>query len=164
MTFKAFGIALIFGRQQLTQEVANATGSRTGRQAGAVGTLDELDELGSFEVPLEAGDIDDAGSWRPGTVERLAVRRRIDGGEPQSTLSESLVYLFLKVARQRKGLALVPVREELCRGCHVRVMPTLIQQVRRAEGLIACDSCKRFMYVPDTPGQPTSPVAEPTAP
>jgi len=54
---------------------------------------------------------------------------------------------FMKVARQRKGLALVAVRDELCGGCHVRVMPKLIQEVRRATGLIACDSCKRFLYV-----------------
>jgi predicted nucleic acid-binding Zn-ribbon protein len=57
----------------------------------------------------------------------------------------------MKVARQRKGLALVAVRDELCGGCHVRVMPKLIQEVRRATGLIACDSCKRFLYVLDDP-------------
>lgn len=54
---------------------------------------------------------------------------------------------FTRVARLRKGLALVAVRDELCGGCHVRVLPKLIQEVRRATGLIACDSCKRFMYV-----------------
>jgi hypothetical protein len=58
---------------------------------------------------------------------------------------------FLRVARQRKGLALVAVRDGLCDGCHVRVMPKLVQQVRRAEGLIACDSCKRFLYVAAEP-------------
>jgi len=67
---------------------------------------------------------------------------------------------FLKVARQRKGLALVAVREERCGGCHVRVMPKLIQQVRRATGLIACDSCKRFLYVPDDPPRATAASAE----
>ena len=60
---------------------------------------------------------------------------------------------FLKIARQRKGLALVAVRDGLCGGCHVRVMPKLIQQVRRATGLIACDSCKRYLYIADEPGQ-----------
>jgi len=41
-------------------------------------------------------------------------------------------------------------------------MPKLIQQVRRAEGLIACDSCKRFLYVPDdpTPGAGMAVVSE----
>lgn len=64
---------------------------------------------------------------------------------------------FLKVARQRKGLALVPVRDGMCDGCHVRVMPKLVQQVRRLEGLIACDSCKRFLYVLDDPAGAAAP-------
>ena len=67
---------------------------------------------------------------------------------------------FVKVARQRKGLALVAVRDERCGGCHVRVMPKLIQQVRRATGLIACDSCKRFLYVPDEPSTVAGAAAE----
>jgi len=69
----------------------------------------------------------------------------------EATISADYLQPFLKVARQRKGLALVAVRDERCGGCHVRVMPKLIQQVRRATGLIACDSCKRYLYVPDEP-------------
>lgn len=75
--------------------------------------------------------------------------------EVMTGVSPAYLDPFVKVARQRKGLALVAVRDERCGGCHVRVMPKLIQQVRRATGLIACDSCKRFLYVPDEP----SPVA-----
>ncbi len=88
--------------------------------------------------------------------EAQELKRRADSLETERAALEAGVsadYLqpFLKVARQRKGLALVAVREERCGGCHVRVMPKLIQQVRRATGLIACDSCKRFLYVPDGP-------------
>ncbi|HEU4400502.1 MAG TPA: C4-type zinc ribbon domain-containing protein [Candidatus Polarisedimenticolia bacterium] len=100
-----------------------------------------------------------------GEQERLEAERK--------TLASSIPadYLdpFMKVARQRKGIALVAVREELCGGCHVRVMPKLIQQVRRATGLIACDSCKRWLYVPEdaAPGQapgatPGAQASEPT--
>ena len=71
----------------------------------------------------------------------------------EAEISADYLQPFLKVARQRKRLALVAVRDERCGGCHVRVMPKLIQQVRRAEGLIACDSCKRFLYVPDEPNR-----------
>jgi predicted nucleic acid-binding Zn-ribbon protein len=70
---------------------------------------------------------------------------------------------FLKIARQRKGLALVPVRDELCGGCHVRVMPKLIQEVRRSVGLIACDSCKRYLYVPDDAPPPVAAGAKPSS-
>ncbi len=55
------------------------------------------------------------------------------------------------------------VRDERCGGCHVRVMPKLIQQVRRAIGLIPCDSCKRFLYVPDDPSRTTAAAAESSA-
>jgi len=83
-----------------------------------------------------------------------ALRREQEGLEGErralaATIPPEYLDPFLKVARQRKGLALVAVRDELCGGCHVRVMPKLIQQVRRATGLIACDSCKRYLYVPE---------------
>ena len=104
-----------------------------------------------------------------------ALQRRLDGlkaeretiDRERRTLQEAVPGLwldpFLKVARQRKGLALVPVREELCGGCHVRVMPKLIQEVRRSIGLIACDSCKRFLYVPDDMQPPVTAGAKSSA-
>jgi predicted nucleic acid-binding Zn-ribbon protein len=82
-------------------------------------------------------------------------RRALETG-----ISADYLKPFLKVAAQRKGLALVAVRDERCGGCHVRVMPKLIQQVRRATGLIACDSCKRFLYVPDDQPRATVAAAE----
>ena len=91
-------------------------------------------------------------------------KRREELDAERVALSDSIPreYLapFTKVANQRRGLALVAVRDELCGGCHVRVMPKLIQQVRRASGLIACDSCKRFLYVPDPPAEKPAPAAE----
>jgi len=98
-------------------------------------------------------------------AETQELKRRAETLEAERRTLEAEVdadYLqpFLKVVRQRKGLALVAVREERCGGCHVRVMPKLIQMVRRATGLIACDSCKRFLYVPDEPSRPAAAAAE----
>jgi predicted nucleic acid-binding Zn-ribbon protein len=139
------------------------------------------------QILLDMEAADKAGSATKVHDDRLAQRRReTDKGKQalhdrlaalktdkaaneadQASLRGSIAALyldpFLKVARQRKGLALVAVREELCGGCHVRVMPKLIQQVRRSTGLIPCDSCKRFLYVPDdAAGDPGA--AEPAAP
>jgi uncharacterized protein len=78
-----------------------------------------------------------------------ADRERLEGERDalQKTIPSRMLDPFLKVSRQRKGLGLVPVRGELCGGCHVRVMPKLIQEIRRSTTLITCDSCKRFLYV-----------------
>jgi predicted nucleic acid-binding Zn-ribbon protein len=81
-----------------------------------------------------------------------------------ASIPASFLEPFMKIARQRNGVALVPVQEELCGGCHVRVMPKLIQQVRRATRLIACDSCHRFMYVPDDLWPKAAPGSDPPAP
>ena len=73
-----------------------------------------------------------------------AERHALQASVPQAVLDP-----FLKIARQRRGLGIVAVREERCAGCHVRVMPKLVQEVRRATGLITCNSCMRILYVPD---------------
>ena len=70
---------------------------------------------------------------------------------------------FTRIARQRNGVAMVPVREELCGGCHVRVLPKLVQQVRRATRLIACDSCHRLMYVAEDLWPKAAPGSDPPA-
>ncbi|HKQ97737.1 MAG TPA: C4-type zinc ribbon domain-containing protein [Candidatus Polarisedimenticolia bacterium] len=65
----------------------------------------------------------------------------------QKAVPPAILDPFLKIAKSRRGIGLVAVREELCAGCHVRVMPKLIQEIRRSNGLIACNSCGRFLYV-----------------
>jgi predicted nucleic acid-binding Zn-ribbon protein len=93
-------------------------------------------------------------------LKRRASTLEAERANLEAGVSAEYLQPFLKVARQRKGLALVAVRDERCGGCHVRVMPKLIQQVRRATGLIACDSCKRWLYVPDEPSRPAASPAE----
>ena len=98
---------------------------------------------------------DRASALRKEREELEAERKALSESIPREYLAP-----FTKVANQRRGLALVAVRDELCGGCHVRVMPRLIQQVRRAEGLIACDSCKRYLYVPNDAAEKPAPAAE----
>jgi hypothetical protein len=101
---------------------------------------------------------------KKGLDEKSAALRReqqvLEAERKELTASIPPEYLdpFIKVAKQRHGLALVPVKEELCGGCHVRVMPKLVQEVRRATRLISCDSCKRFIYYPDDPLVPPPPA------
>ncbi len=64
----------------------------------------------------------------------------------ESELSPELVAEFSRVARMRGGVAVARVVEGLCQGCSVRIQPRILQQIRRNEGLLRCDSCKRFLY------------------
>jgi len=64
-----------------------------------------------------------------------------------------LVALFEQVARVRKGVAICSAtRDGLCSLCHVRLRPSVFQQVRQNDGVIQCESCQRVLYwVPPPP-------------
>lgn len=53
-----------------------------------------------------------------------------------------------------RGRALVPIRNEQCGGCHMRVSQNLINEVRRGQRLMTCESCSRIVYLEEVPAAP----------
>ena len=68
-------------------------------------------------------------------------------------LEPRLIALFDQVARVRKGVAISSAtRDGLCSVCHVRLRPSVFQQVRHNDSIIQCESCQRVLYwVPPPP-------------
>jgi uncharacterized protein len=68
-------------------------------------------------------------------------------------LEPRLMALFEQVARFRKGVAISSAtRDGLCSVCHVRLRPSVFQQVRTNDHIIQCESCQRVLYwVPPPP-------------
>ena len=68
-------------------------------------------------------------------------------------LEPRLIALFEQVARVRKGVAIsCATRDGLCSLCHVRLRPSVFQQVRANADIIQCESCQRVLYwVPPPP-------------
>ena len=53
---------------------------------------------------------------------------------------------YEQLLKQRRMLAVAHVAGELCSACHVRLRPAVLQQIRRNEEMIQCDSCQRILY------------------
>ncbi|MCS7336875.1 MAG: C4-type zinc ribbon domain-containing protein [Verrucomicrobiae bacterium] len=51
------------------------------------------------------------------------------------------------MARGKKGI--VPVRNQACTGCHLRVPIAVIMTLVHGKDLQLCDSCGRYLYLPD---------------
>jgi uncharacterized protein len=68
-------------------------------------------------------------------------------------LEPRLMALFEQVARVRKGVAICSAtRDGLCSVCHVRLRPSVFQQVRHNDSIVQCDSCQRVLYwIPPPP-------------
>jgi predicted nucleic acid-binding Zn-ribbon protein len=69
-----------------------------------------------------------------------------DRARVEAELPPDLVSEFTRISRARGSVAVARVVDGLCQGCSVRIQPRIVQQIRRNEGILRCDSCKRFLY------------------
>jgi predicted nucleic acid-binding Zn-ribbon protein len=74
---------------------------------------------------------------------------------------EDLRDLYTRIAKRHHGTALAEAREEQCRGCGMRVLPHIYQDLRRAgsEEVYQCETCGRIFYTVEPP-----PAADPSTP
>jgi predicted nucleic acid-binding Zn-ribbon protein len=73
----------------------------------------------------------------------LAERERIIGPVP-----EDLRELYARIAKRRNGTAMAEARDGQCRGCGMRVLPHILQELRTEtnEELYRCESCGLILY------------------
>jgi predicted nucleic acid-binding Zn-ribbon protein len=55
---------------------------------------------------------------------------------------------YEQLIKQRRGIAVAAMRNEICTACHVRLRPHVTQQIRRNEDVVQCESCQRILYYP----------------
>ncbi len=70
--------------------------------------------------------------------------------QASGTLPKALGEQYGRLRAGRRGAAVVPIRNEQCSGCHMKVSPNLINEVRRGQKLMICESCSRIVYLEDT--------------
>ncbi|MDY0375705.1 MAG: C4-type zinc ribbon domain-containing protein [Desulfobacterium sp.] len=70
-------------------------------------------------------------------------RQREEIGEK---LESSLYRQFNQISNANGGLAVVEVRERLCRGCFMSIPHQLYIEVQRCNSLILCPQCNRILY------------------
>ncbi len=56
---------------------------------------------------------------------------------------------YERILKMREGLALVPIVNESCGGCHRRLRPQVVNEACLGAALATCDSCNRILYVDD---------------
>lgn len=77
-----------------------------------------------------------------GELERLQEERR----RQASRLETGLLQSYQRLLRSRGGLAVAPVRDGSCLGCHVALTPQTYNELRKGEVLITCANCQRILY------------------
>lgn len=64
---------------------------------------------------------------------------------PQADIN--LLKKYERILTGKNGLAIVPVSQGACQGCHMNLPPQVINQIRMKIEFIICENCTRFLYI-----------------
>ena len=95
-------------------------------------------------VAAERKEIQAQGAEKKTQLEAaLAERERVIGPVP-----DDLRELYARIAKRHNGTAMALVRDDQCRGCGMRVLPHIIQELRTEtnEEVFRCESCGLLLY------------------
>jgi predicted nucleic acid-binding Zn-ribbon protein len=64
---------------------------------------------------------------------------------------------YERILPLREGVAMVPVLNQSCGGCHWRLPPQVVNEVYLKARLVTCEHCNRILYVDDAQPLPPAP-------
>lgn len=74
--------------------------------------------------------------------ELLVERESLLGKAP-----ESILPLYNRLMKSKDGLAVAPMRDGKCEGCHMKLIASTIMKVHAAKEIAQCEDCGRILYV-----------------
>lgn len=95
--------------------------------------IDLATKEANLTTRIEAGNIE---------LEQLETLRNETGGDvPAPILSR---YEFIRCRLQHP--VIVPVKESVCRGCHIAIPPQTFIELQRGQQIWSCPNCQRLIY------------------
>ncbi|MFT3991628.1 MAG: C4-type zinc ribbon domain-containing protein [Luteolibacter sp.] len=68
-------------------------------------------------------------------------RARLAESAPQAVLP-----LYARLMKTKDGLAIAPLREGKCHGCHMKLIPSTVVKVQSGKEIAQCENCGRILY------------------
>jgi predicted nucleic acid-binding Zn-ribbon protein len=139
----------------LLHEIEVARGGKDELETQILALLEEADQLTAAVTDAEgvlAATRREADQARKALgAERAALEAevaRLSGERSAQTagIDAALLAKYEQLLKQRRMVAVAPMKGDMCGACNVRLRPAVSQNVRRAVELVQCDSCQRILY------------------
>jgi len=62
---------------------------------------------------------------------------------------ESVIPLYNRLMKTKDGLAIAPMRDGRCGGCHMKLIASTVMKVQTAREITQCEDCGRILYMED---------------
>ena len=63
-----------------------------------------------------------------------------------SGLDKELIYKFEKIVKNKEGIGIISIKNNVCMGCNMLLPPQFVNDVRREDELFFCPNCSRILY------------------
>lgn len=123
--------------------------------------LELMEEIDGLRVALKAAEAALAHT-RKLVDEDLATivqrRQRMESERGEITLerdrfageiSESVLPLYLRLMKTKDGMAIAPMHEGKCGGCHMKLIASTVVAVQNSKELTRCEDCGRILFTED---------------
>jgi hypothetical protein len=105
------------------------------------------------ESRLEEADQNLAAERKTIEAQAAAIKKQLEAATAErekiiAPVPEDLRDLYARVAKRHSGTAMAQVRDDQCRGCGLRVLPHIVQELRSetSEEVYRCESCGLILY------------------
>ena len=138
----------------LSREIDHVRSEITAAEDGILAAMETIDNLGrEIEAKSDAfGEVQKRNGAQlkniKGEMDSVGDKIKIKQGDRVNVLvrlEAPLVAIYERVRKGKGSGAVVAVRNRACSGCFKTLPPQLVQEIRRAEKIITCDSCGRIL-------------------
>jgi hypothetical protein len=140
----------------LLHEIETAQTEKDALEEKILLRLVEADDLDRELARAEAGAASARNESEAARGELTAERRGLETERAVGGLEPTLLARYEQLRKQRRGVAVAAMTGETCSACFVRLRPHIVQQIRRNDGIVQCESCQRILYW----SPPSAPDAE----
>ena len=80
-------------------------------------------------------------------VEEAIKEEEVKKEEIAVKVDSNVFSVYTRLINNQDGLAIVPVIDGACGGCHLSLRPQTINEIKRAQDLVTCERCSRIFYL-----------------
>ncbi|MEO5713544.1 MAG: C4-type zinc ribbon domain-containing protein [Luteolibacter sp.] len=64
-------------------------------------------------------------------------------------VQEDIIPLYNRLMKTKAGLAIAPLRDGKCEGCHMKLIASTVMKVQTGKEIAQCEDCGRILYMED---------------
>jgi predicted nucleic acid-binding Zn-ribbon protein len=142
--------------QSIEREVENIRGRKSRVEDEILEKMEAREQLEGTLPPIQKASTE--ARERLAEIERTSARELVeverdlaDRSAERAALAQQfddeLLELYEDLRRQKKGVAAVALVDGVCQGCHQKLSPMYLDQLKRTQGVRRCEYCRRILVV-----------------